>query len=67
MSVMVQVEYQYRQHGRKTFHTGSDLVSVPENTERAILSVLRLLHPHWEALKVISASLVTPPEVTPEA
>ncbi|PXW23313.1 hypothetical protein [Paraburkholderia caballeronis] len=65
MSLTVHVEYQYCQHGRKTVQTGSDLVTVDEHTDRAVLSVLRLLHPHWEAIKVLSSSLAAPPETTP--
>lgn len=60
MSVTVRVEYQYCQHGKKGVKTGSDLVTVSENTNRAILAVLRLLHPQWESLKVLSASVETP-------
>ena len=65
MSLTVHVEYQYCQHGRKTVQTGSDLVTVDEHTDRAVLSVLRLLHPHWEAIKVLASSLAAPPETTP--
>jgi len=57
MSVTVHVQYQYCQHGRKAVQTGSDLVTVEEHTDRSVLSVLRLLHPHWEAIKVLSTSL----------
>jgi hypothetical protein len=60
MSVMVQVEYQYCQHGKKQLKTGSDLVTVQENTPRAIVAVLRLLHPHWEGIKVLSATEASP-------
>lgn len=62
MSVTVRVEYQYCQHGKKAIQTGNDLVTVTvtENTNRAIVAVLRLLHPHWESIKVLSASLETP-------
>ena len=67
MSVMVHVEYQYCQHGRKTVQKGSDLVTVDEHTPRAVLSVLRLLHPHWEAIKVLSTSLPATPENAPGA
>lgn len=60
MSVMVRVEYQYCQHGKKGVKTGSDLVTVSENTNSAILAVLRLLHPQWESIKVLAASVETP-------
>jgi hypothetical protein len=56
MSIKVQVEFQYCQHGKKTIQKGSDLITVPENTTSAIRAVLRLLHPHWEAIKVLSSS-----------
>ncbi|HEY1611487.1 MAG TPA: hypothetical protein VGG24_19650 [Paraburkholderia sp.] len=62
MSVMVNVEYQYCQHGRKAVQTGRDLLTVEEHTDRAIVSTLRLLHPHWESIKVLSSSL---PPATP--
>lgn len=65
MSVTVRVEYQYCQHGKKAVQTGNDLVTVSENTNSAILATLRLLHPRWESIKVLSASLATPPEATP--
>jgi hypothetical protein len=60
MSVTVRVEYQYCQHGKKAVQTGNDLVTVSQNTNSAILAVLKLLHPHWESIKVLSASLETP-------
>jgi hypothetical protein len=60
MSVTVRVEFQYCQHGKKGVKTGNDLVNVSENTNSAILAVLRLLHPHWESLKVLPASVETP-------
>lgn len=62
MSVTVHVEYQYRQHGQKIIQTGSDLVTVDEHSDRAVLSTLRLLHPHWEAIKVLSTSLPATPQ-----
>lgn len=65
MSMTVHVEYQYCQHGRKAVQTGNDLVTVDEHTDRAVLSMLRLLHPHWEAIKVLSTSLPTQPEAAP--
>lgn len=63
MSVTVHVHYQYCQHGRKTVHKGSDLVTVEEHDDRSVLSTLRLLHPHWEAIKVLSTSLSASPAV----
>jgi hypothetical protein len=57
MSVTVRVEYQYCKHGEKTVRTGDDLVTVSENTNSAILALLRLLHPHWESIKVLSTAL----------
>lgn len=62
MSVTVHVEYQYCQHGKKTVQTGSDLVTVSENTKSAILAVLRLLHPHWEGIKVLAVADAPVPE-----
>jgi len=62
MSVTVHVEYQYCQHGRKTVQKGSDLLTVEEHTDRAVVSVLRLLHPHWEAIRVLSTSVPATPE-----
>ncbi|WP_144141360.1 hypothetical protein [Paraburkholderia sp. BCC1884] len=62
MSVTLHVEYQYCQHGKKTVQKGSDLVTVPENTNSAILAVLRLLHPHWEGIKVLAVSDAPAPE-----
>ncbi|WP_233828540.1 hypothetical protein [Paraburkholderia sp. ZP32-5] len=56
MPVTVHVEYQYCQHGKKAVKTGTDLVTAAENTPRAIVAVLRLLHPHWEGIKVLSAT-----------
>jgi hypothetical protein len=56
MPVTVHVEYQYCQHGKKGVKTGSDLMTVQENTPRAIVAVLRLLHPQWEGIKVLSAT-----------
>ncbi|NML30878.1 hypothetical protein [Paraburkholderia antibiotica] len=56
MSVTVHVEYQYCQHGKKAILTGSDSLTVAENTPRAIAAMLRLLHPHWEGIKVLSAT-----------
>lgn len=64
MSVTVHVEYQYCQHGRKAVQTGRDLVTVEEHTDRAVLSTLRLLHPHWEAIRVLSTSLSAPSETS---
>lgn len=60
MPVTVHVEYQYCQHGKKAVKTGSDLVTVEENTPRAIGAVLRLLHPHWEGIKVLCATEASP-------
>ncbi|MEW6341875.1 MAG: hypothetical protein RXR20_18650 [Paraburkholderia sp.] len=60
MSVTVRVEYQYCQHGKRAVQTGSDLVTVSQNTNSAILAVLKLLHPHWESLKILSAAVETP-------
>jgi hypothetical protein len=60
MSVTVHVQYQYCQHGRKTVYTANDLVTVEEHTDRAVVSTLRLLHPHWEAIKVLSTSVPAP-------
>jgi hypothetical protein len=62
MSVTVHVQYQYCQHGRKTVYTANDLVTVEEHTDRAVVSTLRLLHPHWEAIKVLSTSVPAPAE-----
>ncbi|HEY2021746.1 hypothetical protein [Paraburkholderia sp.] len=56
MPVTVHVEYQYCQHGKKAVNTGTDLLTVEENAPRAIVAVLRLLHPHWEGIKVLSAT-----------
>lgn len=67
MSVTLNVEYQYCQHGKKTVQTGRDLVTVEEHSDRAVLSTLRLLHPHWEAIKVVSTSLPAAPETTADA
>jgi len=60
MAVTVQVQYEYCQHGRKKVLNGSDLVTVDEHTDRAVLSTLRLLHPHWEAIKLVSTSVPAP-------
>jgi hypothetical protein len=60
MSVTVHVEYQYCQHGRKAVQTGKDSLTVEENTPRAISSLLRLLHPQWEGIKVLSATEASP-------
>jgi hypothetical protein len=65
MSVTVRVEYQYFQHGKKAVQTGSDLVTVSEDTKSAILAVLRLLHPHGESFKLLSTSPVTASATTP--
>lgn len=56
MSITVHVEYQYRQKGRKEPVTGSERVFVRENDERLIRAALRLLHPHWEDIKVLSVA-----------
>ncbi|MFL9922299.1 hypothetical protein PQR75_44985 [Paraburkholderia fungorum] len=56
MSVTVRVEYQYRQSGKKAVQTGSDVLTVSENTNRAIIFLLKQLHPQWEDLKVLSTS-----------
>ena len=64
MSVTVRVEYQYCQHGKKAVQTVNDLVTVSENTNSAILATLRLLHPRWESIKVLSTSPTTPSETT---
>ncbi|WP_233800200.1 hypothetical protein [Paraburkholderia sp. HP33-1] len=60
MSVMVHVEYQYSQHGKRAVLTGSESLTVEENTPRAILSLLRLLHPQWEGIKVLSVNEASP-------
>lgn len=60
MFVTVQVEYQYCQHGKKAIQTGSDSLTVQENTPRAILALLRLLHPQWEGIKVLSVTETSP-------
>jgi hypothetical protein len=60
MSVTVHVEYQYGQHGKKAILTGSDTLTVQENSPRAILALLRLLHPQWEGIKVLSATEASP-------
>ncbi|CAE6705449.1 hypothetical protein R69746_02674 [Paraburkholderia aspalathi] len=64
MSVTVRVEYQYCQHGKKAVQTGSDVLTVSEDTKSAILAMLRLLHPRWESIKVLSTSPTTPSETT---
>ncbi|ALL68949.1 hypothetical protein K788_0000051 [Paraburkholderia caribensis MBA4] len=51
------VRYEYRQHGKKTVLTGSDTITVAENTPQAILAMLRLLHPQWESFRVIESRL----------
>ncbi|MCC8391775.1 hypothetical protein LJ656_04170 [Paraburkholderia sp. MMS20-SJTR3] len=56
MTVTVHVEYQYCQHGKKAILTGNDSLTVAENTTRAILAMLRLLHPQWEGIKVLSVT-----------
>ncbi|WP_341317855.1 hypothetical protein WN982_22245 [Paraburkholderia sp. IMGN_8] len=65
MSVTVHVEYQYCQYGKKAVQTGNDLVTVSVNTNSAILAVLRLLHPHWESIKLLSTSPTTSSATTP--
>ena len=60
MSVTVHVEYQYCQHGRKAVLTGNESLTVAENTPRAIAALLRLLHPQWEGIKVLSATEASP-------
>ncbi|SOE99647.1 hypothetical protein SAMN05446635_7677 [Burkholderia sp. OK233] len=62
MSVTVRVEYQYCQHGKKAVQTGSDELTVSEDTRSAILAMLRLLHPRWESIKVLSTSSTSPSE-----
>ncbi|MFM0012165.1 hypothetical protein PQR46_09825 [Paraburkholderia sediminicola] len=64
MSVTVRVEYQYCQHGKKAVQTGSDVLTVSEDTRSAILAMLRLLHPRWESIKVLSTSSTAPSEAT---
>jgi len=56
MSITVQVEYQYRQKGRKEPVTGSEPVMVAQNDARLVRAALRLLHPHWEDIKVLSVA-----------
>lgn len=58
MSITVHVEYQYYQHAKKTLQQGSESVTVAEHTDSAIRAVLRLLHPHWEGIKVLSSEVV---------
>ncbi|MEM5296565.1 hypothetical protein VSR82_19785 [Burkholderia sp. JPY481] len=60
MSVTVNVEYQYCRHGKKAIETGSDSLTVQENTPRAIVALLRLLHPQWEGIKVLSVTEASP-------
>ncbi|MCC8401180.1 hypothetical protein LJ655_04595 [Paraburkholderia sp. MMS20-SJTN17] len=65
MSVMVHVEYQYCQHGKRAVLTGSESLTVEENTPRAVLSLLRLLHPQWEGIKVLSVTEAAPEGTAP--
>ena len=60
MSVTVHVEYQYCQQGKKTIQTGSDSLTVEENSPRAILALPRLLHPQWDGIKVRAATEASP-------
>ena len=50
------VTYEYRQHGKKTVLTGSDTITVAANTPHAILAMLRLLHPQWEAFRILESN-----------
>jgi hypothetical protein len=47
---------------QKAVQTGSDSLTVQENSTRAIVGLLRLLHPQWEGIKVLSVT-----EAAPEA
>ncbi|EDZ98628.1 hypothetical protein BH160DRAFT_6060 [Burkholderia sp. H160] len=60
MSVTVHVEYQYCQHGKRTVLTGSESLTVQENSPRAVVALLRLLHPQWEGIKVLSVTEASP-------
>lgn len=53
------VEIEYRQKGRKPVITTTEAVALSErhaDDPKAILATLRLLHPQWEDIKVISVS-----------
>jgi hypothetical protein len=64
MSVTVHVEYQYCQHGKKAVLTGNESLTVEENTPRAVLSLLKLLHPQWEGIKVLAVHEASPEGTT---
>jgi hypothetical protein len=66
MSISVHVEFQYCQHGKKAILKGSEWVTVSEHTDTAVRATLRLLHPHWEAIKVLSTSTEAPAAGTPQ-
>ncbi|CAG2150388.1 MULTISPECIES: hypothetical protein [Cupriavidus] len=53
------VEVQYRQKGHKSVVTSTEAVALSDRhaeDPKAILATLRLLHPQWEDIKVMSVS-----------
>jgi hypothetical protein len=56
MSVTVTVEYQYRLTGRREVNTITETLTVADASELRIRATLRLLHPHWEGLKILKIS-----------